>query len=351
MRKRTAAGILAVTATVATAGAGVTATVTAPAGAQVGDPATIQVVGNFVGDDREEVFSYGYGTTADGLVQLTRSGAPGSEIGLATTPFTVAGFYSPVAGDFDGDGHDEILWYAQGTSQDYMWDFTGPTTVRSTPYTVNGSDYWPLSGDFTGDGADDVLWYKGGSGQDYLWEYDAGGAYTSTARTVDGIYWPQIGSFGGDATDDILWYGQGTRPDRLWDFDTQGRVTSSAQRVDGVYNPTVLDIFDDGPGGSDIVWYRPGTGRDFVWDYVSGAPRSFEQPVNGDYWTVTGDFSGDGHDDVLWFNDATVNLWDFSARSSGASTVERWDYTFQPSSFNQGEPGGDTGSRGPTLTR
>lgn len=353
MKARTAAGLLAATA-VATSlgvGAGGPGVTPAPAGAQEGDPATAEVVGNFLGDERDEVFSYGYGTTPDHLVQFQRTGAPGSELYVSGSGFTVNGLYSPVAGDFDGDGHDEILWYAQGTRQDYMWDFTSPTTVTSRAYTVNGDDYWPLAGDYTGDGADDILWYMPGTGQDYLWEYDAGGTYTSSARRIDGSYWALVGSFGRDATDDVLWYAQGTRADHLWDFAPNGGYASRQLRVDGVYNPTVVDIFDDGWGGDDVVWYRPGASADYVWDFRSGTPRSFPQSVGGDYWTVAGDFSGDGHEDVLWMNDATVHLWDFTAPGAGADAVERWDYTFQPSAFTQGEPGGDVGSRGATLRR
>jgi hypothetical protein len=353
MKARTAAGLLAATAVATSLGVGNggPGLVPAPAAAQAGDPSTMQVVGNFVADDRDEVFSYGFGTTPDHLVQLERTGAPGSELYVGSTDFTVNGLYSPVAGDFDGDGYDEILWYAQGNRQDFMWDFTSPTTVTSRPYTANGADYWPLAGDFTGDGTDDILWYLPGTGQDYLWDYEAGGTYTSSPRRIDGSYWALVGSFGGDATDDVFWYGQGTRADHLWDFSPGGTVASRPFRVDGTYNPTVLDVFNDGWGGDDVVWYAPGTTPDRAWDFVAGTPRSFGTTVNGTYWTVAGDFSGDGHDDVLWMNDTTVNLWDYSAPSSGASSVERWDYTLQPSAFTQGEPGADVGSRGATLTR
>ncbi len=354
MKVRTAAGLLAATAVVAGAGIGVGGggIVPAPAGAQVGDPSHVQVVGDFVGDDRDEVFSYGYGTSSDHLVSFQRTGAPGSEMGVSSTDFTVNGLYTPVAGDFDGDGHDEILWYAGGTRQDYMWDFTSPTTVTSRPYTANGWDYWPLAGDYTGDGADDILWYLPGTGQDYLWDYAAGGTYTSSARRIDGSYWALVGSFGTDATDDVLWYGQGsTRADSLWDFHPDGSQSSRALRIDGTYNPTVLDIFDDGTGGDDVVWYAPGTAADRAWDFVSGTHRSFGMAVNGSYWTVTGDFSGDGHEDVLWLNDTKVNLWDFSAPGAGADAVERWDYALQASAFTQGEPGADVGSKATTLTR
>ena len=42
-----------------------------------------------------------------------------------------------MAGDFDGDNLDEILWYAPGPAADYLWNFTGYGTYTTRPYTVN----------------------------------------------------------------------------------------------------------------------------------------------------------------------------------------------------------------------
>lgn len=176
----------------------------------------------------------------------------------------------------------------------------GRATVTSRPYTANGWDYWPLAGDFTGDGADDILWYLPGTGQDYLWDYAAGGSYTSSPRRIDGSYWALVGSFGANATDDVLRYGQGTRPDNLWDFAPDGSHTSRSLRIDGHYNPTVLDIFDDGAGGDDVVVRgRDGGGPGLGLRGQHAPQLRAAREQSGSYWTVTGALSGDGHEDVL----------------------------------------------------
>ena len=71
----------------------------------------------------------------------TSSGA-GRRTGLhATQPPTVTGTYTPIAGDFDGDGATDIYWYAPGPATDRLWHrpppgfaFTlhGPPQVKGT---------------------------------------------------------------------------------------------------------------------------------------------------------------------------------------------------------------------------
>ncbi len=325
MRKRTAAGVLAV---VAAAAGGLTAATSAPtAGAQSFVYAE-DLPGNFVGDSREELFSYVSGSTADTLVTFTRQGGPGSDVVIANHGFTVNGLYDPVVGDFDGDGYDEILWYAGGPTVDYLWNFTSSSTVSTKPYTANGN-YWPVSGDYTGDGTDDILWYAPGPAQDFVWDYNGGGAgYTSAARTINGYYEPISGSFGSNNTDDILWYAEGSRQDFLWDYNPNGSYTSKAYTASGYYWPFTLDMYGDGWRGEDIFWYAPGPAGDYVWDYVPGGPRrSFADPVNGYYFPPSaGDFLGDGGDDILWWGEHSLTMWDHVPDGSG--DVDRWQYTW-----------------------
>ena len=68
--------------------------------------------------------------------------------------------FEPLAGDFDGDGADEVFLYGPGSNSDRII-----TALRRNgsfdlvQLTVNGR-YTPLVEDFDGNGRDDVLWYR-----------------------------------------------------------------------------------------------------------------------------------------------------------------------------------------------
>lgn len=322
MRRRTVVAALVGVAAFAAAAVGMPAT---PAGAQEGSSAAL--VGNFVGGPEDEMFLYD-SLGEDALVTLTNNGTPGGDVFLETHPFRVTGTYSPVAGDFDGDGYDEIFWYAPGTARDSVWNFNSTSSVTSSsPYTVNGSGYRPQAGNFLGDGTDDILWYGPGSVADSVWDFETGGTYRSVPQQIGGTYRPVVGSYGTDGTDDVFWWGPGSAADSLWDFRPDGTRTSTPYTVNGSsYSPFALDIYNQGFGGGDLFWYAPGAGRDTLWDFLGGVRRESAQSVSGDYLPVAGNFLGDGCDDVMWFGYDTLRMWDYSCTPTGGAT--RYSYDF-----------------------
>jgi hypothetical protein len=302
--------VVAAGAGVALAGGGVAIGTASPASAQA-EAYPVPVVGDFTGDAREEVLLYALGPDPDMMVSF---GRPADGVTTTRTPFSVGGWYVPLAGNFDGDEHDEILWYGFGTDADYLWDFTGPSTVSSTRLRVDG-EYWPVAGDFDGNGVDDVLWY-GQGGPDHLWSFAADGSHASTPQEIRGYAVPVAGSFGTDATDDVFFHG---RDDVLWDF--VAGTTDHVERpfpVSRFYDVVEsLDVWGDGAGGEDLLWYTRGRGPDHLWDFLGGRLRSSTpQTIDGSYGAVaTGDFFGDGSDDVLFFFDRLgqgVNVWEHS---------------------------------------
>jgi hypothetical protein len=292
-----------------------------PAGAQA-ETIYDTVAGNFWGGPREEAFSYASGPEADYLISFYNDGYAGGPLSFQSYDYVVNGRYTPVAGDFDGDNLDEILWYAPGPAADYLWNFTGYGTYTTRPYTVNGV-YEPVVGDYTGDNTDDILWYAPGPTPDYLWDYNAGGGYNSGGRTINGYYDPIPGSFASDNTDDILWYAPGPTPDYLWDYHPNASYSSRRFDSNGYYEPFTLDTWNDGWRGEDIYWWAPGGAADYIWDFYAPAgpvPYSTRLDVPPGYVeAVPGDFFGDGYDSVLWIG-ASVDIWDFSA----SGTI--WEY-------------------------
>jgi hypothetical protein len=278
-----------------------------PAAAQAW-PGWTLVGGNFTGDARDETFWYHPGELPELLLSSSNGGVPDGEFDEVGWQFNVTRTYQPFAGDFDGDGYDEIFWYAPGTASDSIWHWRAdsPLNPVSKPISVSGA-YTPLVGDFNGDRIDDILWYAPGNAPDTMWYFRKGGSHVSVPRTINRSYRPVVASVGKDATDDILWYAPGTAGDTIWDFTRGTRnYTSKALTVNGSnYQPIGIDILGEGDRSEDVWWYAPGTAADPWWDYHLGAKVSAQNiPLSANRQIAVGDYFGDGQEDV-YMNGAT----------------------------------------------
>ncbi len=72
----------------------------------------------------------------------------------------VNGTYNAFAGDFNGDGIDDIFWDAQGGITDSIWAGSASGHFVSVNQAVYGK-FIPVAGDFNGDRMTDILWYRG----------------------------------------------------------------------------------------------------------------------------------------------------------------------------------------------
>lgn len=312
---------------------------------------TAALAGNFSGGAEEEAFVYRAGAGADALVRLSNGGVPGGPVTWEPFPHTVSGSYRPVAGNFGGDEHDEIFWYAPGTARDFVWTFTSDTTVTSREYTVDGN-FRPVADDFDGNGYDDVLWYAPGTARDFLWFFNADGSFVSREYSIVGNFQPVAGTFGADAIGDVFWHAAGSATDYMWEFRADGTYRSTPFQVNGTYRPFKVDIFGDGTGGEDIFFYAPGLAADSVWDFLGGQLLLvIPQPVNGDYVPAAGTLLSDACSDILWFEPGSTGLWDYACTGGG---FQRYDYLF-PEIASAGSAdaasAGVEAARGPQLNR
>ena len=215
------------------------------------------------------------------------------------TTTRVDGDYLPLGGDFDGDGCGDVLWYGPGERADTVWYGGASVSTRWTPVSATG--YLPRTGDFDGDGRDDVLWYLPGTGRDYVWFGRGRGSFTSVEISVTGAYLPVVGDLDGDGADDIVWYGPGTASDAHWRGRPGRRTFLEAPmvQVSGRYRPVAVDA--DGDGVDELVWYAPGPAADVRWTGSPAAPQQEGLSIGGDYLPLTGDLDGDGYGDVAWY--------------------------------------------------
>ena len=102
---------------------------------------------------------------------------------------SVNGQYRPVAGDFDGDGRTEILWYAPGSTADYLWEWNGdgwashghaPSTAPTSPWSATSTATTSTTCSGT----------PPARAGDYYWYGNSNGSFTSVATTINGTYTP-----------------------------------------------------------------------------------------------------------------------------------------------------------------
>jgi hypothetical protein len=268
------------------------------------EPRGEPIQGDFDGDGYEDVFWYAAGATPDWVWW----GGP-DDIFTSRLTTNVSGTYRPVTGDFDGDGHDDVFWYAAGSNPEYVWSGTENRTFDSnSPGSVIGT-YAPVSGDFDGDGHDDVFWYAAGSNPEYVWSGQADRRFSSMSPgSVRGTYQPFSGDFDGDGRKDVFWYAPGSSADFVWSGRADRGFASSGVSVIGTYRPFAGDF--DGDARDDVFWYAPGSSRDFIW--TGREDRGFsstETTVFGTYDPIVGDFDLSGSDDIFWYEPGGGWVW------------------------------------------
>lgn len=187
------------------------------------------------------------------------------------TVLRVDGTYTPIAWRrADQPDRDAILW-SNPSGNSYLWRTSGTSrTFTSTLYTTERGST-PIIGDFNGDGRDDVLFYRPGAGRDVL-ALSQGTGYQTRTVTVSGRYRPLAGDLNGDGFDDIFWYGPGAVADSVWLFGPGGTYRSRPMTVSGHYRPSIGDR--DGNGTADIYWGRSDSSG-FLWSFAPGVEPSY----------------------------------------------------------------------------
>jgi hypothetical protein len=277
------------------------------------------LVGDFDGNGRDDIFWYGPGAAADGLWLTRRDGAAPVKLALRVT-----GTYRPLVGDFDGNGRDDIFWYGSGSAPDGLWLGAVRGAFQASTQAVGGR-YAPLVGDFDGNRRSDILWYApadDGSSPERLWLSRTTGGFAVSGRAVPDGFRPFVGDFDGDARDDIFWYAPGSVRDSVWFGAPAGAFASSSRSVGGTYRPLVGDF--DADGRDDVVWYASGFASDWLWSARAG--RTFESrglTVNGAYAPVVGDISGNRRADIVWYAPGTAGDAVWLGAPEGAFTSDR----------------------------
>jgi hypothetical protein len=169
---------------------------------------TMSGTGDFDGDGRSDILW----RNSDGTVTNWLGTSNGSWVGnfananvSLTTNWSIVG-----VGDFNGDGHDDVLWRnSSGTITDWLGADQGSFVGNWTNANLNLSTSWQVvgTGDFNGDGRSDILWRDAnGTITDWLGTANGGfvGNFNNAAINL-GNNWQVmgVGDYNGDGRDDI----------------------------------------------------------------------------------------------------------------------------------------------------
>lgn len=246
--------------------------------------------------------------------------------------------------DFNGDGRSDVLWLNNdGTLHDWLGQAGGGFAGNTANLNTNIGAGWHVAGtgDFNGDGSSDLLLQNdNGTVTDWLGQTNGGFVSNSNLNINVPSGWHIVGTgdFNGDGRTDILWQNDdGTLHDWLGQPDGSfaGNIANFNSNVGTSWHVVGIGDFN-GDGRSDILLRNDdGTVTDWLGQanggFVSNAANfSINIPTS---WSVvgTGDFNGDGIDDILWrSSDGTIHEW--LGQSNGSFVGNTANVNFNPGS-------------------
>jgi hypothetical protein len=227
-------------------------------------------------------------------------------------------------GDFNGDGRDDVLWRNDsGALTNWLGQASGGFVSNDVNALANLPTSWQVAGtgDFNSDGRDDVIWRRT-DGAFTEWLGQANGGFVSndanawavlpTSWQVDGT-----GDFNGDGNDDILWRRSDGAFTEWLGQDNGGFVSNDANAFQNLPTSWQLAGTGDfnGDGRDDVAWRRT-DGAFTVWlgqsngGFVSNDANAWATVPTSWQVAATGDYNGDGRDDIAWRNsNGTFTNW------------------------------------------
>jgi hypothetical protein len=247
----------------------------------------VDATGDFTGDGESDIL---WQTTGGQVAIWEMKGTQITDAGYTTLGGAVVGVPAPGwtilgAANFTGDGESDILWQTANGSP-AIWEMNG-TQVTAASYTMigftvigaPGADWHIIgAGDFTGNGDDDLLWRTNG-GALAIWEMN-GFQITDAAYITEGSQ--QVGApgpdwhlittadFYGNGIDDLLWETNAGQV-AIWQMNGTQIVSagyvSSGSTIDNAPAGWKLDGAQDvnGDGKADLLWQTP-SGQVAVWE-------------------------------------------------------------------------------------
>jgi len=247
------------------------------------------------------------------------------------------------AADFSGDGMLDLVWQHQTEGLVALWRMNGTVLMGGEQFNPGrvADTNWKIvgTGDFNRDGHPDLLWHHQTEGWLGIWAMNGANLVMGLSLIPDQVGDPNwriaaTGDFNGDGHRDIIWHHRTEGRISAWLMNgtrlasgvelSPGRVADVNWRIAGA-----ADFNAD--GRTDLVWHHQETGKLAIW-FMDGVRLMSGVPVNPDTvadtnWQIraVGDINRDGRPDLLWQHETSgqIAAWFMNGATlmSGGSLV------------------------------
>jgi hypothetical protein len=185
---------------------------------------------------------------------------------------TVATAWSIAAtGDFNSDGHSDIVWQNTSTGDRSIWYMNNATWTGSYAVLPSVSPVWSIvgAGDFNSDGKPDLVWENTSTGDRSIWYMNGptwGGSYALLPNVNPSWRIAGVANFNGDGTPDLVWQNLSSGQRSIWYMS--GGAWSGTFSILPTISPDwrIAGAADfDGDNQSDLVWQNIVSGQRSIW--------------------------------------------------------------------------------------
>ncbi|MBV1854858.1 N-acetylmuramoyl-L-alanine amidase [Catellatospora tritici] len=278
---------------------------------------------DFNGDGKDDIVTFNLANLNDAYV-ATSTGSAFAGTSVKWNDFFGLTGEKLLTGDFNGDNKDDIITFTGGTLGDvYVGLSTGTGFLGGAKWHdwfAPGAEV-PAVGDVDGDGKDDIITFTHDSLGDVYVALSTGTGFGAGVKWHEffapAAEFPAVGDFNGDGKDDIVTFTQGaaTAADVYVALSNGTSFGAGVKWHDlfavGAEKPRVGDF--NGDGKDDIVTFTCNADADVYAALSNGAGFVGTTVKWNDFFCIagefpyTGDYNGDGKDDIIVFSKAATN--------------------------------------------